>query len=67
MSEQAILEPQRLYDAAASAAFLQVSESTIYRYWKTGDLPCIRWGKRRRMTGDQLHGALQNGFGATAA
>ena len=54
MSDQGPLGGDRLWTVAEVAEHMRVSNMTVYRLIKSGDLPAIRVGKNYRIRGLEL-------------
>ena len=54
MSDQGPLGGDRLWTVAEVAGHMRVSNMTVYRLIKSGELPAIRVGKNYRIRGQEL-------------
>ena len=54
MSDNGPLGGDRLWTVAEVAGHMRVSNMTVYRLIKSGDLPAIRVGKNYRIRGQEL-------------
>ena len=59
MADQGPLGDDRLWTVAEVASHMRVSNMTVYRLIKAGEIPAIRVGKNYRIRGDALAGYLE--------
>jgi excisionase family DNA binding protein len=56
------IDQDRLWTVAEVAEHMRVSNMTVYRLIKTGDLPAIRVGKNYRIRGKELADYIDASF-----
>jgi excisionase family DNA binding protein len=60
MANGGLLGDDRLWTVAEVASHMRVSNMTVYRLIKAGDLPAIRVGKNYRIRGRDLNAYLES-------
>lgn len=60
------IDHDRLWTVAEVADHMRVSNMTVYRLIKAGDLPAIRVGKNYRIRGKELADYIDRSFQAVA-
>ena len=58
------IDQDRLWTVAEVADHMRVSNMTVYRLIKSGELPAIRVGKNYRIRGKELHDYIESSFTA---
>lgn len=57
----------RLLTAQDAAAMLQVHEATVYRMMQQGEIPCVKFGRSRRIRPQDLDAFIQSNLVTTRA